>query len=152
MTSDTDRERVIDRLVWCRLADDPAYRNAESAEAQADREAEITAQVEIAYDAKQRSLSVPPPDHFGEYPPCGHCGHPVNWHSDIDSACPDDDGPHPESHAVWTDIDGVCRHCGQCDDYHSDIDGACSGDDGPHPESREVVLRAAFKHWLTTTD
>ena len=43
---DTDRERIIDRRVMSRLATDAAYRNAENAEEQAEREAEITRQEE----------------------------------------------------------------------------------------------------------
>lgn len=41
-----ETERVIDALVQRRLATDPAYRNAENAEAQAEREAEIVREVE----------------------------------------------------------------------------------------------------------
>lgn len=44
--TDIERERIIDRRVWERLASDRAYRNAENAEEQAEREAEITRDVE----------------------------------------------------------------------------------------------------------
>lgn len=42
--TETERERLIDRRVWRRLASDPAYRNAASAEAASRREEEITAE------------------------------------------------------------------------------------------------------------
>lgn len=42
------REQQIDSAVQRRLATDRAYRNAESAEVQAEREAEIVAEVERA--------------------------------------------------------------------------------------------------------
>jgi hypothetical protein len=38
-------EAMADRLVWKRLATDSAYRNAENAEAQADREERISEEV-----------------------------------------------------------------------------------------------------------
>jgi hypothetical protein len=44
--NDTDREKIIDRRVQARLATDAAYRNAENAEEQAEREDEITRQEE----------------------------------------------------------------------------------------------------------
>lgn len=39
--TDADRERILDRRIQARLASDRAYRNAENAEAAADRELEI---------------------------------------------------------------------------------------------------------------
>lgn len=50
MTTDTDRERIIDARVWRILATDRAYLHAESAEAQAAREDAVTRMVEDAYD------------------------------------------------------------------------------------------------------
>lgn len=43
--TEAEAERIADRIVWQRLATDSAYRNAENAQAQADREDEIAAQV-----------------------------------------------------------------------------------------------------------
>jgi hypothetical protein len=51
LNTDTDAERVIDARVQRALATDKAYRNAENAEEQQNREDEITAQVEAAYYA-----------------------------------------------------------------------------------------------------
>lgn len=48
--NDADREAIIDRAVQRRLATDSAYRNAEDAEQQAEREAEIVRQEEEALD------------------------------------------------------------------------------------------------------
>jgi alkanesulfonate monooxygenase SsuD/methylene tetrahydromethanopterin reductase-like flavin-dependent oxidoreductase (luciferase family) len=50
MTTDTDRERVIDARVQRRLATDHAYRNAENADDQARREDEITAEEEQRFE------------------------------------------------------------------------------------------------------
>ena len=47
--NDVDAERIIDRRVQAKLATDAAYRNAENAEEQAEREDEITRQVEQDY-------------------------------------------------------------------------------------------------------
>lgn len=46
---EAEAERIIDARVMRRLASDSAYRNAENAEEQADREAEITRQEEDAF-------------------------------------------------------------------------------------------------------
>lgn len=43
--TEAQAEAVADRMVWQRLAIDGAYRNAENATAQAEREDEIAAQV-----------------------------------------------------------------------------------------------------------
>lgn len=32
---------------------------------------------------------------------CRNCGNPDSWHDEDDGACPDDDGPHPNSEAAY---------------------------------------------------
>jgi hypothetical protein len=54
--NDVDYERVVDTRVQRRLAVDAAYRNAEDAEAQAEREAEITAGVERDLEAEREAM------------------------------------------------------------------------------------------------
>lgn len=49
--NDSQYEEVIDRRVQRLLSSDAAYRNAENAEQQAEREAEITAAVEREFQA-----------------------------------------------------------------------------------------------------
>ncbi len=51
--SDSEREAAIDRRVVRRLASDAAYRNAENAEQQQQREDEITEQVEREFDSSR---------------------------------------------------------------------------------------------------
>lgn len=43
-------EALLDRRIMARLATDPAYRNAENAEEQTEREEEITRQEEVRLD------------------------------------------------------------------------------------------------------
>jgi hypothetical protein len=44
--NDGEREKILDRRIMARLATDPAYKHAENAEQQAEREAEITREEE----------------------------------------------------------------------------------------------------------
>jgi len=54
--SEQSRERAIDSQVQARLATDAAYRNAESAEEQAEREREIEQAVVAAFD-RERAIA-----------------------------------------------------------------------------------------------
>ncbi len=53
-TTEAVAERYIDRMVMARLSTDRAYNNAENAEAQAEREAEITGHCVRHFDARYR--------------------------------------------------------------------------------------------------
>lgn len=48
--NDSDRERILDRRIRLRLRADNAYRNAETAEEQAQREEQIAAEEEARLD------------------------------------------------------------------------------------------------------
>lgn len=48
--NDVDREHILDRRIQHRLATDPAYRYAENAEEQSDREDEIEREEEERLD------------------------------------------------------------------------------------------------------
>lgn len=49
MCTDAEVEAIIDARVWRRLAHDAAYRNAENADEQAEREEQITREEEASF-------------------------------------------------------------------------------------------------------
>lgn len=53
---------------------------------------------------------------------CKRCLKPEDWHDEVDGACPDDDGPHPNSEAALE----ITADCPGCGGYRHAGDALCS--------------------------